>query len=138
MTIIKIRSAAGPLQVGQRESGRAQNKTLKSVLSHMVVNSFIQLWILALKLDFDVKVHITTITSVGLDTEGTLDFLPCVHCEIIPDVEHRLFPVGVRSFWWSCEADALVGFAEVDTEVGDKGVDVVVSPTTKGEVDGEG
>ena len=78
----------------------------------------------------NVEVHVTSVTQVWLDTEGSLDLLSRVDSQVIPDVEDSLFPVCVGSFRGGSKSYLLVRLTEVYTEVRDKGVHVIVTSTT--------
>ena len=103
----------------------------------MVADPLVKLRVLPLELDVDVKVHVPPVAKVGLHTEGSFNLLTRINRQVVSDVEYSLFPVSVGRFWRGSEADLLVGFAEVHAKVGDECVDVVITTTSQGKVDGE-
>lgn len=74
----------------------------------MVVYTLVQLRVLSVEGDVDVKVHVSSVPQVWLHTEGPLYLLARVHRQVVPDVEDGLFPVRVGRFWGRCEPDLLV------------------------------
>lgn len=90
--------------------------------------------ILSLEFKSDSEINISSIPLIGGDFEGSLNLLPSVHRKVILDVEDGLLPMCVRGFWRCGEANLLVRFGEINAEVGDEGVDVVVTSTAQREV----
>ena len=64
----------------------------------MIGQTLIQLGVLTIKLHTDIKVHVSPVSRVGPDGEGSLHLLPGIDRQVIPDVKHRLLPVSVRTF----------------------------------------
>ena len=62
------------------------------------------------------NIEVPDIPLVGLETEHSRELLPLGAGEIVLQVEHRLFPVSVRSLWGCGEANPLVAVGELNVK----------------------
>ena len=65
----------------------------------MVINTIVVFRVLSIEGNVNVKVHVSSVSRVRFHAELALDLLARVNCQVVLDVEHRLFPVGVGGLW---------------------------------------
>jgi len=103
------------------------------VLTHLVRIVFVDRTEFTLELDLDLEIEIPLVSRVGDHLEVTGHLFALLGGDVVLEVEHGLFPVGVGRFGRRGEAHALVAFRELDVEEGHQSLNVVVSLDCEGE-----
>jgi len=107
-------------------------------LMHLVFDIFVHFRELASEVEVNVEVKISLIPFVGARSERSVQFFALLHGQVIVEVEHRLFPVSVGTFWTGGEPDAFVAVGKFDVEEANQCVDVVVPSHRELEGSGKG
>lgn len=66
-----------------------------SLLTHLVVIRFTHTRQLALKINFNGEVKVPLVSLVGFNINDAVQFLACLHRQVVVEVEYCLLPVSV-------------------------------------------
>ena len=81
----------------------------------------------SLEVHVNLNVQVSHVPGVGLESEHSEDLLPLGAGEVVLQVEHRLFPVGVRSIWRGGESNSFVTMSELYVEICHQSLNIIVS-----------
>merc|ERR1739838_357561 len=97
------------------------------ILMHFVLDVFVHFRELAFEVEMDVEIEISLVPIIGSGGKCSVQFLSFLHGQVVVEVEDRLLPVSVRTFWAGGKSNSLVAVSELDVKETHQGVDVVVA-----------